>query len=114
MSESLVATAMIAYLLGTVVLILIGHRRGIIVSEVLRSEHPAHFERLGRPKPSFSDWASNSRFDRFILGRSYKELSDPRLTSLCDSLRTLDMFVIAVIAGAVTLILRLLYVAHAA
>jgi hypothetical protein len=114
-SEKVVGLVSLSWLIGSFLLMARFIRRGRDLAEALATRHPATYEALGRPRPSYLDSVRRTRFAQFVGRREFENLADGSLSAQFEAYRKSEArVVVSILASGVIVVLLAFSVRHTA
>ena len=113
--QSAVGLVAVAWLVGSMLLMVRSIRRGRELAEALAARHPATYEALGRPCPGYFESVRRTRFARYVGRREFESLPDGALSARFEAYRRSEArLVVSILASGAVLAIVGLAVRHAA
>jgi len=114
-SDKVLGLIAVGWLIGAILLFARLIRRGRKLAEALATQHPATYEALGRPQPSYLQSVRRNRFAQFIASRGYENLDDPALSAEFEDYRKAEArLLLSLLASLGVVALLILTVRHVA
>lgn len=111
--EKIPGLILLAWLIGSVLLMAGLVRKGRRLTAVLARRHPETYETLGRPQPGFFQSVRRRQFARFISSRAYENIDDPALSAQFEDYRKAEIrLLVAVLLSLVIVAVPVLMVTH--
>ena len=103
-SETVLGLVALIWLVSSFLLMARFIRVGRSLTDALAARHPATYEELGRPRPSYFDSVRRTRFSQFVGRREFENLSDGSLVAEFESYRKSEARVIVFVLASGTFI----------
>ena len=86
-SEKALGLMALAWLVGSLLLMVRSIRQGRDLAETLATRHPETYEALGRPRPGYLESVRRTRFAQFVGRREFENLADESLSPQFEAYR---------------------------